>query len=295
MAVAVSIFSEIFAGIMENAENGRSVKETHRREDGLLYCDVCGEPLETEMPEEIKALFPGKKTRPRMCRCDREKADAEERIEKEQLAKNRIDAIRKDGLYSSLYESCTFDHDDRRDERASRIARNYVSHFREYSEGNAGMMFWGGVGTGKSYLAACIANALIDRNYTVIMAPLQDIVADMTANYNANRDSILDRVETCDLLILDDLGVERGTDYMYEHVYDLINTRYLAKKPMIVTTNLSPQQLESDPDIRKVRIYDRIKENCQPIKVAGESRRKGIAKGKAELFRRLLEAGEEDE
>lgn len=294
MAVAVSIFREIFAEIMENAENGRSVKETHRGEDGLLYCDVCGEPLETEMPEEIKPLFPGKKTRPRMCRCDREKAAAEEKSEKEQLAKNRINAIRKDGLYSELYESCTFEKDDRRDERASRIARNYVSHFQEYAEGNAGLMFWGGVGTGKSYLAACIANALIDRYYTVIMAPLQDIVADMTANYNANRDAVLSRIENCDLLILDDLGVERGTDYMYEHVYDLINTRYLSKKPMIVTTNLSPQQLESDPDIRKVRIYDRIKENCQPIKVAGESRRRGIAKGKADLFRRLLEAGEDD-
>lgn len=295
MAVAVSIFSEIFAGIMENAENGRGVKETHRGEDGLLYCDVCGEPVEAEMPEEIKLLFPEKKTRPRMCRCDREKADMEEKNEKERLARNRIDAIRKDGLYSSMYDSCTFANDDRRDERASRIARNYVSHFREYSEENAGLMFWGGVGTGKSYLAACIANALIDRNCTVIMAPLQDMVADMTANYNANRDSVLERVETCDLLIIDDLGVERGTDYMYEHVYDLIDTRYRAQKPIIVTTNLSPQQLESDPDIRKVRIYDRIKENCQPIKVAGESRRKGIAKGKAELFRRLLDAWEEDE
>lgn len=295
MAVAVSIFREIFAGIMENSTTGRGERKMYKGEDGYMHCDVCGEPLEAELPEEIKALFPNKKTRPRMCRCDREKYESEEKAEKEQLAKNRIEMIRKEGLYSQLYESCTFEKDDRRDERASHIARNYVSHFPEYSEGNAGLMFWGGVGTGKSYLAACIANALIDKRCTVIMAPLQDIVADMTANYNADRDTILSRVENCDLLILDDLGVERGTDYMYEHVYDLINARYLSKKPMIVTTNLSPQQLESDPDIRKVRIYDRIKENCQPIKVAGESRRKGIAKGKAELFRRLLEAGEDYE
>ncbi len=289
----MTLFEQIFGQVMHEAENNQVKNEKdYVGDDGLLYCGECGEAKEAALPDELKSMFPGKKTRPRMCRCDRERADMEEKAEREQQAKNRIDALRSDGLYSELYKKCRFENDDRRDERGSRIAMNYAEHFDEYAQCEAGLMFWGNVGTGKSYLAACIANALIDRYYTVIMAPLQTLVADMTENYNENRDAVLARVENADLLIIDDLGVERSTDYMLEHVFDLINTRYLAKKPMIVTTNLSPAQLKEDTDLRKVRVYDRLEEMCQPIKIGGESRRKAIGKEKTELFRRILAAGE---
>ena len=287
----MNLFEQVFESILE-ARSIERMPDDYMGEDGFLHCGKCGEAKEAALPDELKIMFPNKKTRPRMCRCDRERADTEEKAEREQQAKNRIDALRGEGLYSELYKKCRFENDDRRDERGSRIAMNYAAHFDEYAQGEAGLMFWGNVGTGKSFLAACIANALIDRYYTVIMAPLQTLVADMTENFNENRDAILARVGNADLLIIDDLGVERNTEYMMEHVYDLINARYLAKKPIIVTTNLSPTQMKEDKDIRKVRVYDRLDEMCQPVKIGGESRRKNIGREKAELFRRILAAGE---
>ncbi len=287
-------FTSIINAAMEKAAERRNGLAEYVGEDGIRRCDVCGEPLEAELPEEIKALFPNKKTRPRMCRCDRERANMEETKEQDRQKQYRIEALKGEGLYSRMYASCTFENDDLREEKAGKVARNFVENFDFATENNMGILFWGGVGTGKTYYAACIANALIEKCKTVVMSNVQTLVAEMTENFNANREHVLNTVKTCDLLILDDLGAERGSDFMQDNVYSIVDARCRSCKPMIVTTNLNPADFRNEENDMKRRTYDRISECCTPVLVNGESRRMGIAKEKALLFKKMLGIGENE-
>ena len=71
------------------------------------------------------------------------------------------------------------------------------------------------------------------------------------------------------LLVIDDLGIERDTPYTMELVYHIIDARYRSGKPMIITTNLTMQELEHPESREKMRIYDRILECCTPVRVDG--------------------------
>ena len=74
-----------------------------------------------------------------------------------------------------------------------------------------------------------------------------------------------------DLLIIDDLGVERSTDYAMEQMFFVIDSRYRSRRPMIITTNLKLSELKNPPDLAHARIYDRILERCAPILFDGKN------------------------
>ena len=73
------------------------------------------------------------------------------------------------------------------------------------------------------------------------------------------------------LLIIDDLGVERSTEYAMEQMFFVIDSRYRSRRPMIITTNLKLAELKNPPDLAHARIYDRILERCAPILFAGKN------------------------
>jgi len=80
-----------------------------------------------------------------------------------------------------------------------------------------------------------------------------------------------------DLLIIDDLGAERNTDYAMEQMFSIVDSRYRSGKPLIVTTNLKLDELKHPPDLAHDRIYDRILERCAPILFAGKNFREDNA------------------
>lgn len=82
------------------------------------------------------------------------------------------------------------------------------------------------------------------------------------------------------LLIIDDLGAERSTEYATENVFNVIDRRYRSGKPLIVTTNLQLAELLEEESVARKRIYDRILEMCVPIRVSGASKRTETAKKK---------------
>lgn len=139
------------------------------------------------------------------------------------------------------------------------------------------LLLLGNVGTGKSYAAGCIANALIDRMITVLYVGLSDVVNRMQGSFDADRDSYLKHLMRPDLLILDDLGAERNTSYGKERVFDVVNQRRLSGKPMIITTNISLTAMQKAADLDDRRIYDRVLEVCVPVMFNGENFRKGNA------------------
>ena len=101
---------------------------------------------------------------------------------------------------------------------------------------------------------------------------------------------LIARLNNAKLLIIDDLGTERNTDYGLEKVYNVIDSRYLAGKPLILTTNLMLTDMKENMDTRYKRIYDRIFAMCFPHRVAGASWRMNQAADRYdEMRKRLLE------
>lgn len=99
-----------------------------------------------------------------------------------------------------------------------------------------GVFTLGPIGTGKSYLAGCIANALLEQEVTVKMTNFNTILNDL---FEAEEKSEYIRaIAGYELLIIDDLGVERSREYVLENIFSVIDRRYPSRKPLIVTTNL---------------------------------------------------------
>jgi DNA replication protein DnaC len=88
------------------------------------------------------------------------------------------------------------------------------------------------------------------------------------------KNDVIDDLSRYSLLILDDLGAERKSEYMQEIVFNIIDSRYRTGLPFFITTNLSIEEIKKPVDISCTRIYDRILERCFPIEINGESRRR---------------------
>lgn len=168
-----------------------------------------------------------------------------------------------------------------------KVARDYVNKWSDFASKNAGLVLWGDVGTGKTFFAACIANALVEQNVSVKMTNFSTILNDLFAESDKNK--YLDRLNDHSLLIIDDLGIERGTEYAIEQVYNVIDTRYKSGKPLIITTNLTLDELKAPVDIPHKRIYDRVLGMCVPVMFNGVNFRKKKPQPKWKLQRNYSE------
>ena len=227
-------------------------------------CPVCGEVIEKEV-----IFFGKRKVVGCICKCEKQKIkQREERERKFLIEEKRIFCF--DDPESQNH---TFANDDGKNQSVTRIAKKYVEKFTELKFGGKGILFYGSVGTGKSYIASCIANALIDKGYTVKMTNFAKIIKRMQGKFEG-RQEYLDSLNKCELLIIDDLGIERQSEFAQEVVFDVIDSRYKTGLPMIVTTNLLPNDFKAPNNVTKSRIYDRILEKCFPVEVKGANRRR---------------------
>ncbi|MBQ9989439.1 MAG: ATP-binding protein [Lachnospiraceae bacterium] len=133
------------------------------------------------------------------------------------------------------------------------------------------LFFYGTVGTGKSFLSGCIAKELIDSGHSVIYfsaVALFDRISRHTFDYQA-KDELNDLYEdlySCDLLIIDDLGTEVTNAFSSSQFFSCLNERILRKKSIIISTNLSLQELR---DRYSDRIFSRITSNFDLCKITG--------------------------
>ena len=165
-----------------------------------------------------------------------------------------------------------FSNDDRKNPKLSDAMKTYADKFPEFLDESKGLLLYGTVGTGKTYYAACIANQLIDNGYDVLMTNFATLTNNMQTY--EGRQEYIDGLNRYKLIIIDDLGVERKSEYMQELIYNLIDSRYRSGLPMIITTNLAAEALKHPENVGFARIYDRVLERCVPIHVEGESRRR---------------------
>ena len=110
----------------------------------------------------------------------------------------------------------------------------------------------------------------------------------LTGMFSEDRSEFIASFDEYDLLIIDDLGVERSTEYAMEQMFFVIDSRYRSRKPMIITTNLKLAELKNPPDLAHARIYDRILERCAPILFAGKNFREENASATREAAKELV-------
>lgn len=235
--------------------------------DGLLYCGKCHTKKQTEV------IFRGLKRHPMcLCKCETEKQDKEEAEKKKKEFEQKVKELRRVGFPECSMQEWTFANDDMSNSRVTNAMKKYVDNFEEMKKQGKGLLLYGSVGTGKTYSACEVANALIDKGYPVLVTNFARIINSLQATFN--RQEYIDSFNRFSLIIIDDLSAERDTSFANEQVFQIIDARYRIKLPMIITTNLSIEALKNPQDINKQRIYDRILERCFPVEVSGQSRRR---------------------
>ena len=232
--------------------------------DGLLFCGKCHEP------KQCRVLLGGiEKKVPCTCSCTQKEPDNRDRIKQLQQ-------------YGGVSPSYTFDRAEL--SKAMDACRRYAAKWDEMSRKNIGLLLWGGVGCGKTFAAHCICNELIRRDIPVFVTSLSRVLN--TSGFD--KSDVLERIRKTPLVTFDDLGAERASDYAVETIFTLIDERYRTRKPLIVTSNLTLDELKSARDVDRKRIYDRILGRCVPLHFDGGSKREVEAAELAKAARELL-------
>lgn len=268
----------VFADALE-ALGKRSYEEPgdYYDDEGILCCGKCHEPKEVKIDIVGRSMVVGC-----MCRCESERYEARERRFMEDQRRMRIERLRVQGINDDSLRKIKFA--DAEQTIYIQKCKQFCDHWDEIKDNNMGLLLYGSKGNGKTYCAACIANELIDRGVPVLMTSFPKI---LNTGKNGMNDLIREAQEY-DLIVVDDLGAERDTEYAIETVYYFIDSRYRVGKPMIVTTNLELEELRGPKDIKYARIYDRVLEMCIPMGFNGESRRVAKRKDKAALLREIV-------
>lgn len=264
----MEITEEIRAWIKRNAGTTKlDADEYIDASDGLIHCKNCKGSRQTIVPNFGK---PGYLMPRCICACQ---IEAERRRKEADAQRERMERIKRrkaQGLQDRYLYDYTFANDSGENPLIEK-ARAYVERWSEAFRDNTGLLLFGDVGTGKSFFAGCIANALLERDVPVLMTNFPSILNRLTGVFSEDRADFIASLELYDLLIIDDLGVERSTEYAMEQMFYVIDSRYRSRKPMIITTNLRLEEIKNPPDLAHARIYDRILERCAPILFAGKN------------------------
>lgn len=275
-------FAEAFAAVEAKAAAAIKPEAGDYEKDGLLYCGKCN----TAKQCVVDVLGTIRKP-PCLCKCAKEARDMEEEALRRRDFADKIQRFRSVGFPESEMAKWNFAADDGSNPKMSTAMQNYVQHFDDFRKQGKGLLLFGGVGTGKTFLAACVANALIDKGIPCLVTNFARI-ANTVQGLFEGRQEYYDSLNRYPLLVLDDLSAERKTEYMQEIVFNVIDARYRAKLPLIVTTNLTREELQKPADITYQRIFSRLFEMCTPIEIAGNDRRHAALKNDIAATKQLL-------
>nr|DAZ56817.1 MAG TPA: Replicative helicase [Caudoviricetes sp.] len=269
--------------LIEKASKGDHYEEGDYFVDGLLYCGKC----HTAKQCRFEAAWGGIMEPYFLCECGMKRREEEEKARKAREFQSEVKRLRKLGFPDAEMANWTFANDDGADSKISGIAHKYVDNFMEMKKRGKGLLLYGTVGSGKTYIAACIANELINRGHPCLVTNFARITNTLQGMFEGKQ-RYLDDLNRLDLLVIDDLSAERDTSFMNEMVFNVIDARYRSGKPLIVTSNLTSEELMRPNNIDKQRIYSRVLEMCFPVEVKGVDRRKKKLRDDSADMARLL-------
>lgn len=239
------------------------------------YCAVCGKEKLWRVADFMGRRFKGLM----MCQCEIEQEEEAKRQEEARQKQERLDRVLAMSNLGERFANASFETWKRspQTDNCFHAVKDYAEAFDK--ETDEGLCVYGVAGNGKSHLAAALVNSVIEKGYTAVFIEVPDLFARIKATYDGggeySESKILKMLGICDLLVLDDAGAERPSEWVQEKFYQIINTRYKNRLPLVITTNTKDMAgLES---IIGFRAYDRVLEICRPLKNSGESYRRNIA------------------
>lgn len=248
--------------------------------NGLAYCNKCRTPRQCKISVNNSEVVVWC-----LCKCESQKQKEEEQKLKKALAKCRCEEIRS--TFDGKLRGYTFKNDDGTNPQFINALKGYCGSYETVTEHNLGLYIYGDVGNGKTYGATCIANHMIDNGVIAKVTSFPKIKRDLQSFGDKN--AYIKSLNNCDFLIIDDFGVENQSEYSEEIIYSVIDERGKTGKPLIITSNVDFAELLKPKTEMQKRIYSRIVELCQPLKNEGTPRRISKAKGKAEIFKKIME------
>lgn len=254
---------------------GHHIHKTNQIYIASETCEGCGKEVEIYDVEIMGGPQKGEYVRAHYgCKCrDRELARkvVQDRKRKEGLKLmqhfDRFSLINPDLLCKGMDD---YKPENETEAAAKRAALDFVNKFDGQKPMN--LSFHGNFGIGKSHLAKAIADEIIKKGFSAIFISLPKLLRKVRGSYNNNsamsEDEIFNALEKVDLLVLDDLGAEKNTDWAQERVFDLLDSRQ--GKCTVFTTNFKPEHLLQ---MYGERDYSRFKLNTSEFEFSGRNRR----------------------
>lgn len=269
---AVEDCMRVYGVEAEPAERVRMYAEPGDFEDpeGILVCGFCGRPKEHRCggmvfpvvhDHQLRDLSSHRETaeeRARRIEANRSRCFAGEFCEEGE--RDRFELADPDSPFEALQE-----------------CRSFVATFADQRKGRQGrgMILYGPVGRGKTFLAGCVCNALLDEGWRCLMTSTRRIRGDIERSYGSQND-VVERLCRNDLVVLDDLFRDRDTEAGRETVFTVVDALYKMRVPVIVTTNMRSESLTFPSDADQP-VVERLKERCHRIAVEGPNKRQSRA------------------
>jgi len=256
----------------------RANSTTSSSADSARYtCQDCGrtvEPIQIQMLGQVRWVRA-------VCPCRWEMDAAEEAKRREAERQTKIDRLFNLADLGPRFAECTFETwvERKGSERCHELALNYAQSFDEHVQRGDGLLLMGEPGNGKSHLAAAIVNTLVRNGRSCIFRSVPALLKKLQETYRegsrVTESEVLAVLQDADLLVLDDLGAEKVTEWAESTLYFIVDERYRWKKPLVVTTNCRLEVLEERIGTRTI---DRLLEMCVLVENRASSYRRERAK-----------------
>ena len=254
------MFEDIIRAVNERVKTRVSSENDYVGEDGLLHCGECREP------KQCRVAFPEREmTVYCVCACEKQRIREAER----RAHAREHEIMRRQCFANEKFRTATLETDDRQNESLSRMAAQYADSFTRTARW---LLLHGSCGTGKSHAAAMITNRVIEQGYSarfITVSEAERLLWNAADKWAAYRELLY-----TDLLVIDDLGAERSTEFTQEIRYNLIDGRLRTGMPCIITTNLTLQDLFHPGSQADQRLFSRLCECAIPFAVNGRDRRR---------------------
>lgn len=186
------------------------------------------------------------------------------------LKAKKAEKLRKESNLGIRFKRRTFETFDKsRDERAYERCLEYSEHYKD-TERNS-LLIVGGYGSGKTHLAAAVSNRLLDSGVPVLFDTFSGHLNKLKLEFNGGRSVYLEQMKTIDMLVLDDVGKEKQSEWSQSIMFDVINYRYEHLLPIIMTTNLTNKSLG---EYLGGAVWSRVCEMCIGVRTTSDDYRR---------------------